>query len=98
MNQMEGPESIEFNTEREKSENEILLEKIMPIFLELQYEYNFGGDEDEEGELIPGRPDFESARDELEEALSEAPAQLKEKTLQSLASLSEKYKIASANE
>jgi hypothetical protein len=106
MNQMEAGEPIKFNTEREKSENEVLLAEVLPVFSELEYSYHLGGDSDEvEGEngdwefvSTPGKPDFEEAKEKLGKILSTAPSGLKEKTLGMIASLSEKCTSAKENE
>lgn len=98
MNQIEKGEPIEFSTERERSENEVLLAEILPVFSELEYSYHFGGGEDEDGGLTPGEPDFEVAKEKLEKILAAAPSVLKEKAFGTIALLSEKCASAKEDE
>lgn len=51
--------------EKSITEQEVVYNAIKPIFEEIKYSLEWGGEEDEEGSLLPGKVDFENARIQL---------------------------------
>ena len=45
--------------------------KLLQIIRSLEGQYDYGGDEDDDGGLIPGQPDFDKAREEIKKLSTE---------------------------